>query len=226
MLYTEESVRAGVRNREGKRVFPLAEGDRLTPSAQDWLRSEGIAVVKPGQGTYTTLFGGEFTEKPEELTHLHGNVLVPKTHPRIAFRGMIDLVEAEILICQAQCPQSLSQPLQEMLDYVRSLIRCDVLNEPVQEAVLCGLNAAQLREHSHHPEKYYGQPHFMPSREDKPELLRLNLLRTRIRQAELACCNAFADREGKSTRPDMVQALNRLSSLCWILMIRCKAGKL
>ena len=31
------------------------------------------------------------------MTHLRGNVLVFKDHPRIAFRGYIDLLEAEIL---------------------------------------------------------------------------------------------------------------------------------
>lgn len=225
MLYTEESVRAGIRNRGGKRVFPLGEGDRLTPSARDWLRGEGIEIVSREAPVFTTLFGGEFKEKPEELTHLYGNVLVPKTHPRIAFRGMIDLVEAEILLCQINCPQKLGPVLQEMLDFVRSLIRCDVLNEPVPEVRLFGLTADQLRDQSHFPEKFFGQPHFMPGSQDPPEILHLNLLRTRIRQAELACCAAFADRDGKVTRPDLVQALNRLSSLCWILMIRCKAEK-
>ena len=39
MLYTEEAVRAGLRVRDGKRVFYLPEGSRLTPAARDWLRS-------------------------------------------------------------------------------------------------------------------------------------------------------------------------------------------
>lgn len=229
MLYTEESVRAGVRNQGGKRVFYLAAEDRLTPSARDWLRAEGISVLRVSERpqSYTTLFGGSFAEKPEEMTHLHGNVLVLKTHPRIAFRGKIDALEAEILLCQAAANgnSSLISALQEMLDFVRTLIRADVLGEPVKEVHLCGLSAKELREHSHHPEKYYGQSHFLPSYSDGVLLLQLNRLRTSVRQAELACCKAFSDREGKCERPDMVQALNRLSSLCWILMIRIKAGK-
>ena len=36
MLYTEEAVRANIRNREGKRVFYLGKGDTLTPGARDW----------------------------------------------------------------------------------------------------------------------------------------------------------------------------------------------
>ena len=226
MLYSEENVRAAVRNQDGKRVFWMGEDDRMTPSARDWLKSEGIEVVKRAK-TYTTLFGGEFQQKPEEMTHLSGNVLVPKTHPRIAFRGKIDALEAELLLTQQAVRENtaLVNALQEMLDFVRSLIRADVLGEAVKAVRLCGLSDAELREHSHFPHKYYGQPHLLPSHTDGAAILRLNRLRTLVRDTELACCRAFSDRDGKITRPDMVQALNRLSSLCWILMIRQKAGK-
>ena len=226
MLYTEENVKAAQRTQDGRRVFWMKEGDRLTPSARDWLRSEHIPV-ETRKKTYTTLFGGEFTEKPEELTHLSGNLLVPKTHPRIAFRGQIDALEAELLLCQHELREkpSLTAALQEMLDLVRSLIRADVLNEPVAQVHLCGLSDAELREHSHFPDKYYGQPHFLPAYTDGEAVLRLNRLRTKVRETELACCRAFADADGKLRRVDILQALNRLSSLCWILMIRCKAGK-
>ncbi|MBO2526960.1 MAG: ATP-binding protein [Clostridiales bacterium] len=230
MLYTEEAARARVRNQDGKRVFYLEADDRLTPSARDWLRAEGIAVLPVSErpAAYTTLFGGVFDSKPEEMTHLHGNVLVQKTHPRIAFRGKIDALEAEILLCQTAAGgnAALISALQEMLDFVRSLIRADVLGEAVQEVKLCGFSAKELREHSHHPEKYYGQSHFLPAYTDGAVLLHLNRLRTHVRQTELACCRAFSDREGRCERPDMVLALNRLSALCWILMIRIKAGKL
>lgn len=224
MVYTEENVRACVRNRDGRRVFPLGADDRLTPAARDWLRSENIPVVPTLSGSYTTLFGGEFADKPEEMTHLCGNILVPKTHPRIAFRGLLDALEAEILLCQLAAGEELRRQLQEMLDFVRSLIRADVLSEPVKETALCGMDEATLREHSHHPEKYYGQPHFLPDSSDGAALLHLNRLRTLVRQAELACCHAFADADGRCTRRDLVQALNRLSSLCWILMIRLRAA--
>lgn len=226
MLYTEENVRAAVRTQDGRRVFWLKEGDRLTPSARDFLQRERIPI-EARKKTYTTLFGGEFTKKPEEMTHLSGNLLVPKTHPRIAFRGQIDALEAELLLCQHAVKenQALVDALQEMLDFVRSLIRADVLEEPVAEVRLCGLSDAELREHSHFPDKYYGQPHFLPKYTDDAAILYLNRVRTKVRETELACCRAFSDADGKLRRVDILQALNRLSSLCWILMIRCKAGK-
>ena len=231
MLHTEEAVRAAIRVKDGARVYYLPEGDRLTPSARDWLRSENVRILTPQEApkAYTTLFGVTLTEKPEHMTHLHGNVLVFKNHPRIAFRGMIDALEAEILLCQTAAEREKHAQtvadLQEMLDFVRSLIRADVLDEPVHDIKLCGLDADTLREHSHHPEKYYGQPHFMPSHTDGETLLQLNRVRTLVRQTELSCYLAFSDTDGAVTRGDMLLALNRLSSLCWILMIRLKAGQ-
>ena len=94
-----------------------------------------------------------------------------------------------------------------------------------KSSIVNAVTAQELREHSHFPDKYYGQPHFLPAYTDGEAILRLNRLRTKVREAELACCRAFADADGKLRRVDILQALNRLSSLCWILMIRCKAGK-
>ena len=103
MLYTEEQVKANIRNREGQRVFFLGKDDRLTPGARDWLSRERIRVL-PAEAakieTHRLLGGGYVTEKPEHMTHLHGDVLVSKTHPRIAFRGAMDQLEAELILCQ------------------------------------------------------------------------------------------------------------------------------
>lgn len=229
MLYTQENVRAGLRVRDGKRRFFLAPEDRLTPEARDWLRSEGIELIDGAETPpqrYVTPDGGSFSQKPEQMTQLAGELLVHKLHPRIAFRGKLDTLEAELLLAQqaAQGRGALAAALRELLDCVRSLVRADVLNAPLAPLHLCGLDADALREHSHHPAKYYGQPHFMPEAADGPAMLQLNRVRTAVRETELAACRAFSDREGLLTRPDIVTALNRLSSLCWILMIRLKAG--
>jgi len=227
MLYTEEAVRAGLRVRDGRRVFYLPEGSRLTPAARDWLRQEGVTVVPQAEtppAAYRTPDGAAFAEKPEHMTHLRGNILVPKTHPRIAFRGGIDTLEAELLLCAQAADGPLRQTLCAMLDFVRSLIRADVLDEPVQAVRFLGLDGDGLREHSHHPEREEGQPHFLPAPDDPPILLRLNRLRTAVRQTELLACHAFSRPDGTLARPDIVKALNRLSSLCWILMIRVKRG--
>lgn len=224
MLYTEQQVKANIRNREGKRVFFLGKGDQLTPGAKDWLSRERIEVRSADQAkieTYRLLGGGYVTEKPEHMTHLHSDVLVSKTHPRIAFRGAIDALEAEIVLCQLMA-ETVRKELGEVLALARLLIRCEVLNEPVPEEKLCGLTQDEIRKRSHFPQEFYGQPHFMPEHTDGAAILHINKCRCTARQAELAAVRAFVDDEGNVARADILKALNRMSSMLYILMIRLK----
>ena len=218
-VFTAQDVKANVRVRDGKRVFYLAEGDVLTPSARDWLQSDNVEILSAAQAKpkfYRTEEGRRITEKPEHMTHLKPDVLVPKEHPRIVFRGLLDALQAEILLCGSQVQGQLRRDMAELLAATRQIMRCDVLEEPWTEKPICGLTPEELRAHSHFPQKYYDQPHFMPDFDDSPILLQLNRLRTMVRQTELAACRAF------SQRKDLIQVLNRLSSLVWILMIRLK----
>ena len=228
-VFTEESARANVRNLDGKRAFFLAEGDHLTPSAREWLRKEHIEILSGKnlpQRSYRTLSGAVLQEKPEHMTHLRTGVLVPKNHPRILFRGEMDRLEAELLLACNQAladgDQEAARQIREMLQAARRIVRCEVLEEPLDIQSLCGYTMEQLREQSHRPERYFGQAHFMPEETDSAWLLKLNLLRTCIRRAELSACDAFRDRDGKIGREDIVLLLNRMSSLAWIWMIRRK----
>ena len=225
MLFTLEHVRANIRNREGRRVFFLGKGDQLTAEARDFLNHERIPVLPAQEAKidrYRLLGGGFLEEKPEHMTHLYGDVLVPKTHPRIRFRGAMDLLEAELLLAALAAPRW-QKELEEILDFARKLIRWEVMEEPVPQGTLCGMEPEEIRRRSHVPQEYYGQPHFMPQADDGMKILRLNRCRCTARQAELQAVAAFADREGNCTRPDIVQALNRLSSFLYLLMIEEKA---
>ena len=55
-----------------------------------------------GAGRYRVLATGErLSDKPEDLTHLvDDESLVPKTHPRIALRGKLDLLQSQLLDAQ------------------------------------------------------------------------------------------------------------------------------
>lgn len=226
MLYTEQQVKANIRNRDGKRVFYLGRGDQLTPGARDWLSRERIEILPAEQARperFKLLSGGFSEEKPEHLTHLNGDTLVHKTHPRIAFRGAMDTLESELMLCQLILREPMKKQLQEVLDFARYLLRCDVLEEKVERETLCGLDAQQLRSHSHRPQDFYGQPHFMPEVTDGEEILRLNRCRCAAREAELKAVAAFTDREGNPTRIDLLRAMNRLSSMIYILMIKQKS---
>lgn len=224
MLYHEEAVRANIRNRDGKRVFYLGKGDQLTSGARDYLQRERIDIL-PGEqakvSQYRLLSGGTLSEKPEHMTHLNGEVLVVKDHPRIVFRGKLDTLEAELLLCQL-ADGSLEAPVGEILALARQIIRCEVLDEPLSPGTLCGLTEDEQRRRSHFPQDYYGQPHFMPSAADGAVIARLNRARCAAREAELAAVTAFRDRDGNPTRVDILRAMNRMSSMLYILMVQKK----
>ena len=227
-LLTEEDVRRMSDN--GARGPVVVNRDQvLTPGAKDYLREHRVEVVypqgrpegaaKPGSGG-DSIAAADLTRDPNAQA---------KAHPRIAFRGWIDALEAEITLAQQAaagegCP-ALAEELEEVLGFVRRYIRFDVLDEPVGSIRLCGYTPEQLREYSHYPEKHFGQPHFMIRYTDGPALLALNKLRTVVRQTELAAYAAFRDPDGNVTRSDMILGLNRLSSLMWIMMIKWKAGQ-
>lgn len=225
MLYTEEAVRANIRNREGRRVFYLGPGDCLTPGARDFLTRQKIQLLSASEAKpqeYRLLGGGYIRKKPEHMTHLNGDVLVSKTHPRINFRGVLDTLQAEIILCQLMVSSELGGRLQELLELSREIIACDVLDKPLQWERLMGLTEEELRSRSHRPQDFYGQPHFMPSAADGATVVWLNRCRCAVRSAELAACRAFETPEGNS-RPDILKALNRMSSSVYLLMIEQKA---
>ena len=226
MLYTEQSVRANIRNRDGRRVFYLASGDQLTSGARDWLRQEKIEILPASSAKperFQLLSGGHMEEKPEHMTHLNSQVLVDKTHPRIAFRGALDTLEAELILCQLVLDKEFTHQVGEVLELARRIIRCDVLEEPLKSEKLCGLTEAEQRQHSHRPQDFYAQAHFMPEYTDGEGIARLNRARCAARDAELKAVAAFRDVDGNPTRTDILQAMNRMSSMLYILMIRLKS---
>ena len=65
----------------------------------------------------------------------------------------------------------------------------------------------------------------MPEASDGMVMARLNRARCTAREAELTAVSAFCDREGNPTRMDILQALNRMSSMLYLLMIQEKSKK-
>ena len=225
MLYGRKEVQENLRNKDGKRVFYLGKGHQLTSDARDWLSRERIPVLPAEQAkpdSYRLLNGGVLQTKPEHMTHLNAEFLVPKTHPRIAFRGKVDMLEAALLLAAAESDGSIRTQLEEALAYTRYLLGQEVLGEPIVCKALGGMEEDELRKRSHRPQDFYGKPHFMPSPEDGKALLLVNFARCAARQAELAAVEAFLDKEGQPQRVDLLQAFNRLSSFLYLIMIQLK----
>ena len=161
--------------------------------------------------------------KPEELTQLYGNKLTQKDNPVIIFRGKLDtfcaqILEAQVLGMQAD-NSAFVQDLQEILEFTRSILPAEYNGTPLGDFNVLGLSSKDLREQSRHPERYFGRRHLLMDCTMGPLSVRLNLLRTLVREVEVAAIIAFKDpdAENKSLRPDIVEALNRLSSLFYIL---------
>lgn len=225
MLYTRKEVQENLRNKDGKRVFYLGKGHQLTSDARDWLSQQRIPILpaeaaKPSE--YRLLNGACLSEKPEHMTHLNAEFLVSKTHPRIAFRGAIDSLEAALLLAAAEAEGNIKTQLLEALDYTRYLLGQEVLEKPVESRPLGGMDEKALRERSHRPQDFYGKSHFMPGPEDGRALLLVNAARCKAREAELLAVKAFQDKEGLPTRVDLLQALNRLSSFLYLIMVQLK----
>jgi len=142
-LLTEADVRR-MSNHGTRGPVVVNRDQKLTPGAMDYLRDHRIEVVYPqgrpeesgpqeegtvSPGKYQTLFGAVLQDKPEHMTHLKGNILVFKDHPRIAFRGWIDALEAEITLTQQAAAgegfHTLAEELEEVLavNRLRTLVR-------------------------------------------------------------------------------------------------------
>lgn len=163
-------------------------------------------------------------KKEEFNTHLSGDKLVPKTHPRIALRGSLDKLEAVILEAQLRALSEGNEEmvglLGEMVGLIGEIFKAEVREEKLPPVVLFGLKADEIREHSHYPHKYYGIKHFQPLPKHGKLMSALNLVRVYAREAELKALEAFFDPEKGLEREDIVIALNRLSSAAYILMCR------
>ena len=102
------------------------------------------------------------------------------------------------------------------------LLGQEVLEQPIEPRPLGGMDEKALRERSHRPQDFYGKPHFMPGPQDGKVLLLVNAARCKARETELLAAKAFQNQEGLPERPDLLQALNRLSSFLYLIMIQLK----
>jgi len=212
----------------------VPQGTFVTPAAHEYLRDRGVALVfdthAPMHRTPLTPqggcpyvdgeTGGRLAEKPEDMTHLRGGVLVPKTHPRIALRGGLDSLQASVLLLQTECGGALREDLDSVLQFVRAILGAEVKDEPLRETELLGLSHSEVRRQSHDVRGVFGMDHLIPDCSMGPTALRLNLLRTQVREVELAAARAFPEGE----RMDIIEHLNRLSSGVYILFCREVSG--
>lgn len=168
--------------------------------------------------------GAIYSSKPEYMTSIYGNELVMKDHPVIQYRGKLDSIQAQIVF--AQClirerdgNEAVIRELDDILDTLREMMRCEVLREAFTKKLVIGLDHDELRAQSHDPEKYFNIKRMrLPDVSLGLEYSLLNGIRTSIREGELLAVKAF--RSGENKRTDLLEEWNRLSSALHIMMCR------
>jgi ethanolamine utilization cobalamin adenosyltransferase len=238
-ILTESVLRSALLDKN-TRSYHVKAGTFVTPLALEYLRDRDIELVFDSRGesmpctpiedrgdrTYVEIGSGKgHSQKPERMTHLYANQLVPKTHPRIVLRGKLDTMQAEIILAQAEAasdgmPQ-LALDLGEVLSAAREVLGAEVTGRELAPLKLFGYDSDELRRISHHVKETFGFQHPTPSCDMGALAARLNLLRAITREAELAA--EFAFREGE--RDDIIQTMNRMSSAVYILFCSLLAGK-
>ena len=203
-------------------TFTLVGGQLLTPAAAQFLNDRKITVVKDkgvtGADYVAVEDGQKYLVKPEHMTHLIGRQLVPKDHPRIILRGLIDNFQAEVLLLQQQVNGTLSIQLNDLFTRAQAILKAEVTGVELEPCDFLGLSETEIRERSHTPQKYFGIGHLDLNAELSSEVLSLNRLRTLIRQVELAAVTAFTH-DKTVERTDILRALNRLSSVIYVMML-------
>ena len=89
---------------------------------------------------------------------------------------------------------------------------------------MLGYDIDTLKEITHNTHKYYKTGHLFEINVDYDEtVIDINCLRVMSRQLEVAAVDAFY-KDGKTERVDMLKALNRLSSIFYLMMLKANNG--
>lgn len=244
-VITEAMLRDELRRSEITE-YRVPEGMMLSPAAREYLQQRKIKISResaserqkeaaapaertpemaaPLQAKYRDYeTGALYLEKPEYMTQIEGDMLVVKNHPRIAFRGKLDSLQALIVLDQAILNEKtgygkMIADLDDILGVLREIMRCDALNEPLRVEKIIGLTSAELRERSHAPMKFFHVKYMrLPDYKMGIAYALLNQLRTAVREAEVMAVNAFKNGTNYE-RQDILEIFNRLSSAVHIMM--------
>ncbi|WP_300367677.1 ethanolamine utilization protein [Brachyspira sp.] len=245
-VLTEQMLRSEILNKDVSEYF-IEEGVFVTPSAKEYLSSRKIELKirsnnqNIGSSTSSPKSYGikeienmgyyidyetkkRLDVKPENYTHLYNNVLVEKNHPRILLRGKLDSLLALIVDIQYQFKERHEDKLLEYLKKYQKLIHTilysGVSEKSLEFDTIFGLTEEDIRKISHHPKEYFGCDHIFVNCNMHYTVIKLNLIRTAVREVELAAYNAL-----KNEREDLIKILNRMSSVIYILMMMAHTGK-
>lgn len=163
--------------------------------------------------------------KPEVLTHIDFQNLVLKTDPRLKFRGKLDTLIGQAVLLQTEVKVEgvfggqLNKWLEDIRSVLGNLLKAEATGSEVVNVSLGDMDEKVIHALSHNPLKYLGHDHLMPDVEQGRNVALLNVLRAQVREAELLAADIYITRDFKVLRPDIMAAINRLSSALYVLMI-------
>lgn len=179
---------------------------------------------------YKDMYTGEILEKkPEYMTSLWKNELVYKNHPRIVLRGYLDELKSKIILYMNELysfqKNDILKDFEEVLTWIKLLQRSEVTEEKIEEIKFNGMDYEKIRQVSHDPQKFYGIPHlFDLDYKVNSDVLKINQLKSFVRRIEIAAFNAYFTHD-KICREDFLTAINRLSSVLYIVELKILSGE-
>ncbi|MBZ1875886.1 ethanolamine utilization cob(I)yrinic acid a,c-diamide adenosyltransferase EutT [Klebsiella pneumoniae] len=206
---TEAWLRANHTLSEGGEIHLPADA-RLTPSARELLESRHLRVK------FLDRQGRLFVEDDEQ-TPQPVHVLTSSDHPP---QACCELCHQPV----GKKPDTLTHLTADTLvakndPRLGNIMRADALEEPLAAQSIAGFSEAQLHRLSHQPLRYLGHDHLVPEARHGRDVALLNLLRGKVREAEVTAAQVFITPQFAVQRADILQALNRLSSAVYVMMI-------
>lgn len=240
MVITESELRELWR--DGKHVLPpFPLGTRFTPAAQDFLKDHHVEIrleVAPslsprpsssnpvslsGPVPVCSVCGQPVYDKPEPVTQLDADHVAPQAPARLKLRGRVDSLHALVMLVAAEARRyqlpRLADGLDTLAAYGREIQSAEYHTHPVQPLVLLGKTEDELHDISRWPDKHLGLAHLTPGAQDHAIVHWLNYTRTQVREVEILALETEA-------APDVVRALNRLSSAVCVLELMFSNGQL
>lgn len=250
MVLTEDKLKSLYKKEEFKK-FIVENGTIITPSARQFLTDKGIEVVNEGAveektavhekvveriiektitPKYIGLAGESYFEKPEHMTQISGNILVNKNDKRIIFRGKLDSLKSKWLILQKELEnygnEKLNKDMESVTDFIKKIVLAEVLDTELEEIKVLGETLDKIKEISHNPKKFFEIGHmFDISVKNSTLVLKLNEIRSNCRECEITGVTAFLTEKGIAEKKEILKALNRLSSIIYVMMLKGEKGE-
>ena len=191
------------------------------------MQSENIQEKKAQKRFYKDyITGAVYDKKPEYMTQIFGNELVVKNHKRIILRGKFDVLQAETVKYWKKYEKNrkLEADFSQAYRYIRDLFISEMTDTEFHERDVLDYDIDTLKDITHNTVKYYKTGHLFEINVNYEEtVIDINCLRAISRECEVAAVDAFY-KDGKTERTDMLKALNRLSSILYLMMLKANNG--